>query len=162
VVALLASSSAPTPLYPVYQAEWGFSAITTTIVFGVYAIAVLASLLTFGSLSDHVGRRPVLLVALLVQAVTMWVFATAGGVPQLLAARVVQGLATGAAVGAGRAGLLDLDRVRVRSPTPWRRCSAPPPGRCSVGCSCSCCRPRPGWSSSCCRSCSWPRRSGSR
>jgi len=112
VVALLASSSAPTPLYPVYQAEWGFSAITTTIVFGVYAIAVLTALLTFGSLSDHVGRRPVLLLALLVQAATMWVFATAGGVPQLLAARIVQGLATGAAVGAVGAGLLDLDRVR--------------------------------------------------
>src|SRR5690348_9636472 len=40
-VSLLASSSAPTPLYPLYQAQWGFSAITTTIVFGAYAVAVL-------------------------------------------------------------------------------------------------------------------------
>ncbi len=63
-VFFLAGSSAPTPLYAVYQAAWGFSPLTTTIVFGVYALAVLAALLTVGSLSDYVGRRPVLLVAI--------------------------------------------------------------------------------------------------
>lgn len=112
VVFLLAGSSAPTPLYSIYQARWGFSPITTTVVFGVYALAVLVSLLTVGSLSDHLGRRPVLLVALAVQAVTMVVFATADGVPVLMAARVLQGLSTGAALGAVGAGLLDLDRAR--------------------------------------------------
>src|SRR5262245_18302621 len=112
VVTLLASSSAPTPLYPVYQAEWGFSAITTTVVFGAYAIAVLAALLIVGSLSDHIGRRPVLIDALLAQDATMWVFATATGFRQLLTARVVQGLVTGAAIAAVGAALLDLDRVR--------------------------------------------------
>ncbi len=108
----LASSSAPTPLYAVYQSEWHFSPITTTVVFGVYALAVLTSLLIFGSLSDHVGRRPVLLVAVIVQAVTMLIFLNAGGVPELILARIVQGLATGAALGAVGAGLLDLDRAR--------------------------------------------------
>lgn len=63
-VFFLAGSSAPTPLYAVYHAAWGFSPLTTTIVFGVYALAVLAALLTVGSLSDYVGRRPVLLVAI--------------------------------------------------------------------------------------------------
>jgi MFS family permease len=108
----LAGSSAPTPLYAVYQAEWGFSPITVTVVFGIYALAVLAALLVFGSLSDHIGRRPILLVALVMQAATMLVFATAAGVPELIAARVVQGLSTGAAVGALGAGLLDLNRAR--------------------------------------------------
>ncbi len=108
----LAGSSAPTPLYAVYQAEWGFSPITVTVVFGVYALAVLAALLTFGSLSDHVGRRPILIVAVLVQAATMVVFAEADGVPELLAARIVQGLATGSAMGAIGAGLLDIDKRR--------------------------------------------------
>jgi MFS family permease len=112
VVSLLAASSAPTPLYATYQAEWHFSPMTTTIVFGVYAVAVLLALLVFGRLSDHVGRRPVLLVALLVQAAALLVLALAGGVPALLAARVVQGLATGAALAALGAGMLDLDRVR--------------------------------------------------
>jgi MFS family permease len=111
-VALLAGSSAPTPLYAIYEAKWGFSPITVTIVFGVYAVAVLTALLVTGRLSDHVGRRPVLLAALLLQALVMLVFATAGGVPQLLIARVLQGLSTGAALSALGAGLLDLDRAR--------------------------------------------------
>ena len=108
----LASSSAPTPLYAVYQSEWHFSPITTTVVFGIYALAVLASLLVFGSLSDYVGRRRVLLVSVLIQAVTMLIFLNASGVPELLVARIVQGLSTGAALGAVGAGLLDLDRHR--------------------------------------------------
>jgi MFS family permease len=112
IVSLLASSSAPTPLYPLYQADWGFSSITTTVVFGVYALSVLAALLTLGKVSDHVGRLPVLLTALAVQAAAMLVFATADGVPALLVARVVQGLATGAALGAIGAGMLDIDPRR--------------------------------------------------
>ena len=112
IVTLLAASAAPTPLYAIYQARWGFTPITTTIVFGVYAVAVLASLLTLGKLSDHVGRRPVLLAAITVQAAALLVFTVASGVPELLIARVVQGLATGAALGAIGAGLLDVDRER--------------------------------------------------
>ena len=112
IVTLLAASAAPTPLYAIYQARWGFTPITTTIVFGVYAVAVLASLLTLGKLSDHIGRRPVLLAAITVQTAALLVFTTASGVPELLIARIVQGLATGAALGAIGAGLLDLDRER--------------------------------------------------
>jgi MFS family permease len=112
IVSLLAASSAPTPLYATYQAEWGFSPMTTTVVFGVYAVAVLLALLVFGRLSDHVGRRPVLFVALAVQAAALLVFAFATGVPELMLARVVQGLATGAALAALGAGMLDLDRSR--------------------------------------------------
>jgi predicted MFS family arabinose efflux permease len=112
IVSFLAGSSAPTPLYSTYQVAWGFSPITTTLVFGVYAFAVLAALLTAGSLSDYIGRRPVLLVASALQVVVMWIFAHSAGVSGLLAGRVVQGLSTGAAVGAIGAGLLDLDRVK--------------------------------------------------
>jgi hypothetical protein len=110
IVALLASSAAPTPLYAIYQARWHFTPITTTVVFGVYAIAVLAGLLTLGKLSDHVGRRPVLLTAVTVHATALVIFATATGVPALLSARVVQGLSTGAALGAIGAAMLDMDR----------------------------------------------------
>ncbi len=111
-VSFLAGSLAPTPLYPVYQAEWGFSALTTTEIFGIYALALLGSLLFVGRLSDHVGRRPVLIVATLVQAVVMFIFATANGVGALMLARVVQGIATGAALGAVGAGMLDLNKAR--------------------------------------------------
>ena len=112
VVSLLAASAAPTPLYAIYQRMWGFTPITITIVFGVYAVAVLAALLTLGRLSDSVGRRPVLLTALGVQIVSMVVYATAGGVGELMGARIIQGLATGAALGAIGAGMLDIDRQR--------------------------------------------------
>ncbi|MFS4092061.1 MFS transporter [Streptomyces sp. AF1A] len=112
LVSLLAASSAPTPLYALYQREWGFSPITVTVVFGVYAVAVLVSLLIFGKISDHVGRRPVLVTALLGQALAMVAFIDAGGVSTLLAARVIQGLSTGAAVGALGAAMLDIDPRR--------------------------------------------------
>ena len=111
IVALLASSAAPTPLYAIYQAEWHFTPITTTVVFGVYAMAVLLGLLTLGKLSDHIGRRPVLLTAIVVQAGSLLIFATATGVPALLTARVIQGLSTGAALGAIGAAMLDMDRA---------------------------------------------------
>jgi predicted MFS family arabinose efflux permease len=112
ILFFLVGSIAPTPLYVVYQAAWGFSPIMITVVFGIYALAVLSALLVVGSLSDFVGRRPVLLVTTLMQTVTMALFATAHGVGALLVARVVQGLATGAAVGAVGAGMLDIDRSK--------------------------------------------------
>jgi MFS family permease len=107
-IALLAASSAPSPLYTIYQAEFGFSPITLTAIFAVYVLALLLSLLTVGRLSDHVGRRPVLAAALLVEAISMALFLEADGVGMLYAARIVQGLATGAAVGVLGAYLLDL------------------------------------------------------
>lgn len=105
---LLAASSAPSPLYPVYQAEFGFSALTLTAIFAVYVLALLLSLLTVGRLSDFLGRRPVLAGALLLEAGAMAVFLDAHSVPALYVARVVQGLATGSAVGVVGAYLLDL------------------------------------------------------
>jgi MFS family permease len=111
-VSFLAGSSAPTPLYSLYQSEWGFSAITTTMIFGIYAIAVLASLLVTGRLSDHIGRRPVLFAAIGAQLVAMIAFGTAGSVGDLIMARIIQGLSAGAAVAAVGGGLLDLNRER--------------------------------------------------
>ncbi|GAA4569057.1 MFS transporter [Micromonospora coerulea] len=112
LVSFVAASTAPTPLYGIYQARWHFSPVTTTVVFAVYALAVLASLLTVGKLSDHVGRRPVLLVAIAVQIISLVIFIVATGVPTLLAARVVQGLSAGAATGAVGAAMLDINRAR--------------------------------------------------
>jgi MFS family permease len=106
--ALLFASSAPSPLYVVYQQEWGFSAITLTSVFAVYALALLAALIVAGSVSDHVGRRPTLLFALVVEMAGMLAFAEAQGVGWLFAARTLQGVGTGIAMGSISAALLDL------------------------------------------------------
>lgn len=110
LVLVLSASGVPSPLYRVYQQQFGFSAGVLTLVFGIYSFALLAALLVVGALSDHVGRRPVLAAALAVQAVAMGLFVAADGAGWLLAARAVQGLATGALTGCLGAALLDLQR----------------------------------------------------
>ena len=118
IVALLASSAAPTPLYAIYQAKWGFTPITTTVVFGVYALAVLAGAADrrAGCLTTSAGGRCCSAPSPC-RSSSLVIFATATGVPELLAARVVQGLSTGAALGAIGAAMLDIDRDRGTSPT---------------------------------------------
>jgi predicted MFS family arabinose efflux permease len=111
-VSFLAGSSAPTPLYPLYMTQWGLTPLMVTLIFGIYALAVLLALLVAGRLSDHLGRRPVLLTAALAQAATMVLFGTATSLTGLLIARVVQGLTTGAAIGAVGAAMIDLDKTR--------------------------------------------------
>jgi MFS family permease len=105
----LAASSAPSPLYVVYQDEWGFSATTLTVVFAVYVFGLLASLLVLGGLSDYVGRRPLIAASIALEAVAMVLFIVAGDVGVLMAARVVQGVATGMAMTTMGAALVDLD-----------------------------------------------------
>src|SRR6187397_1366051 len=63
-VVFMAASSAPSPLYVVYQQLWGFSAMTLTVVFAVYVLGLIGSLLVLGALSDYIGRRPVLAAAI--------------------------------------------------------------------------------------------------
>jgi predicted MFS family arabinose efflux permease len=111
-VSFLAGSSIPTPLYPLYQSLWGLNPMTITVVFGVYALGVLTGLLFAGRLSDHLGRRPVLIAAASGQVVVMVMFATAGGAAGLIAARVLQGLTAGAALAAVGAAMIDLNKAR--------------------------------------------------
>ena len=104
----LVAASAPAPLYGVYQAQFRFSAATLTAIFAVYAFVVLITLLVFGSLSDYLGRRPVIIATLAVSIGACALFLTAHGVGQLFTARVLQGIAVGAATGALGAALIDL------------------------------------------------------
>lgn len=108
-VLFMAASSAPSPLYVIYQHEWNFSATTLTTVFAVYVVGMIAALLVLGALSDHIGRRPVLASAIALEAVAMALFVVAGDVSILLTARFVQGVATGAAMTALGATLVDLN-----------------------------------------------------
>lgn len=104
----LFAAAAPSPLYSVYAARWHFSAAALTEVFAVYAVALLVALLFTGSLSDYLGRRPVILAALLVQIASMLTFVFASDIRWLFAARITQGIATGVATGALAASLVDL------------------------------------------------------
>lgn len=109
MLCFFAASSAPTPLYHVYQHAWGFSSALLTLIFAVYALSLLGTLLVLGSLSDYLGRRPVIFVALLLEIVSMLLFMGAVDVGWLIAARIVQGIATGIASSALGAAMLDTD-----------------------------------------------------
>ncbi len=104
----LFAAAAPSPLYAVYAARWHFSAVALTEVFAVYAIALLAALLFTGSLSDSLGRRPVILAALAIQLASVLMFIFATSVEWLFAARIAQGIATGVATGPLAASFVDL------------------------------------------------------
>jgi MFS family permease len=109
---IAASSSAVTPLYHLYQASMHLTPFWITVVFSSYVASLLAALLTVGGLSDYVGRRPVILVALLLNAVAMVLFSEARDVGQLILARMVQGLCVGVGTTAMGAAILDTNRAR--------------------------------------------------
>jgi MFS family permease len=114
LVLFLAASSAPSPLYVVYQQQWQFTAWVLTVVFALYVIGLLGSLLVVGALSDHLGRRPVLAAAIGLEMVALALFAVAGDVVVLSVARVLQGIATGAATTTLSATLVDLEPSHAR------------------------------------------------
>src|ERR1700760_2908928 len=105
---LFFASAAASPLYPVYQAEFGFSSATLTAVFAVYVLVLLVTLLFFGSVSDYLGRLPVIITALVLSVAGCAVFLTAHNVGALYVARSLQGIATGLASGAIGAALIGL------------------------------------------------------
>jgi MFS family permease len=112
LLSFLAASTAPTPLYHLYQEQMQFSAATLTLIFGVYALSLLAALLTVGSLSDYLGRKPVIFTAVVLNMLAMLLFIHADSVAWLISARVLQGFATGMATAVLGATLLDTDRER--------------------------------------------------
>jgi hypothetical protein len=107
-----ASGAAPTPLYHQYQESLGLTPSTITIIFAAYVLSLLAALLTVGSLSDYIGRRPAILAALILNVVSMAMFMTADSATALIAARALQGFATGLATATLGAAILDNDRSR--------------------------------------------------
>src|SRR6201987_4838455 len=107
-----ASGAAPTPLYHQYQESFGLTPFTITIIFAAYVLSLLAALLTVGSLSDYIGRRPAILAALILNVVSMAIFMAADSAAALIAARALQGFATGLATATLGAAILDNDRSR--------------------------------------------------
>jgi hypothetical protein len=107
-----ASGAAPTPLYQQYQETFGLTPFMLTIVFAAYVLSLLAALLTVGSLSDYIGRRPAIAAALLLNIGAMVMFMTASTGIALIVARSVQGFATGLATATLGATILDTDRGR--------------------------------------------------
>jgi MFS family permease len=98
----------PTPLYALYQGQFGFSELMVTVIFATYALGVIASLLLFGRLSDEIGRRGALLPGLALSALSAVAFLLAHGVAPLLVGRLLSGLSAGIFTGTATATLIDL------------------------------------------------------
>ncbi|WP_378739534.1 MFS transporter [Nocardia brasiliensis] len=111
VMAVFVLSNAATPLYVVWQRELGFSAGTLTAIFAGYIVGLLGALLVAGVVSDRVGRKPVLLPAIALAMVACVLFATASSIAVLAVARLLTGIAVGAAVSAGMAAVTDVAGV---------------------------------------------------
>ncbi|MFI5679986.1 MFS transporter [Streptomyces cellulosae] len=116
VTAVFVLSNAATPLYVLWQRDIGFSKGTLTVVFAFYILGLIGSLLVSGVVSDRLGRKPVLLPALVLALAACLIFATATTVAALIVARLFTGIAVGAVVSAGMAAVTDVagpERKRI-------------------------------------------------
>ena len=93
-----AVSAAPTPIYRFYREALGLTPFSITLVFATYSFAMIASFLTVARLSDYVGRKPMIVLALGLNAVALLLFFVAESAGTLILARAVQGIATGVAL----------------------------------------------------------------
>ncbi|MFF6638514.1 MFS transporter [Streptomyces althioticus] len=103
----MTGTTLPTPLYPLYQQKFGFSELTVTVVYAVYAFAVIGALLLAGNASDAVGRRPVLLWGLACAAASAVCFLLASDIAWLYAGRLLSGLSAGLFTGAATAYVME-------------------------------------------------------
>ncbi|WP_312969236.1 MFS transporter [Acinetobacter gerneri] len=110
LMSFMAAASAPAPLYQIYQSLWHFSPVILTLIFATYALFLLLALLIAGSISDYIGRKPVILLAILLQMTSMMFFLFSNDINMLFVARAIQGIATALAVSSIGAALLDLNK----------------------------------------------------
>lgn len=115
---VMTGTTVPTPMYALYQQELGFSPVVQTVIFAVYAVGVLAALLLFGRWSDQLGRRPLLLAALVAGLVSSIVFLVAGPVWVLLVGRLLSGVSAGIVAGAATAAVIEAAPPRWRDRAP--------------------------------------------
>jgi MFS family permease len=101
------ASAAASVLYPIYESKWHLSSVVVTSVFGTYPVVLLLVLLFFGGVSDYVGRRRAMLFGIALIALSAVLFAVAPSVGWLFAARALQGIGTGFAIGAASAKLVE-------------------------------------------------------
>jgi len=98
----------PTPLYPIYQQQLGFSELIITVIFAAYAVGVIGALVLFGSWSDQLGRRPMLLAGLAFSAASALVFMFADNLGLLLLGRLLSGLSAGIFTGTATVAVVEL------------------------------------------------------
>lgn len=105
---VMAYATVPTPLYSLYQERDGFPVAVITLIFAAFAVGVVVSLFLLGHVSDWLGRRRMLTIAILVSALSAAMFLLWADVPGLLAARVVNGASIGILTATATAHLGEL------------------------------------------------------
>ena len=105
--AVMLGTTLPSPMYGLYAEHLHFAVLTTTVIFATYAGGVLFALFAFGSWSDAIGRRPVLVVGTLCAIASALVFLAAGTLPMLLLGRLLSGLSAGLFTGTATAAVIE-------------------------------------------------------
>ena len=93
-------SSMILPLVPYYATRMGATGLAVGVILASFSIGQLVSAPSWGRFSDRYGRRPAIILGLIVSVVAYLVFAYAGSLTLLLVSRFVQG------IGAGTVGVL--------------------------------------------------------
>ncbi|GGN62248.1 MFS transporter [Streptomyces albiflavescens] len=112
VFVVMAASSAPSPLYGLYQQQWHFGTATSTIIYACYALGAVLTLLLAGGLAEHLGTQRTIVVALATIVVSFLAFLLATGAWALCLARLIQGVAVGLLTSSAGSALADLHRDR--------------------------------------------------
>jgi MFS family permease len=107
LVLVFAAAGTPVPLFNLYRAEDGITNADLGFVSVGYFVGAATSLLIFGRLSNHLGRRPVALVALALAAASCLLLMSVHKASVLLSACLLQGLACGLASTALGAYVID-------------------------------------------------------
>ena len=124
----MVGATLPTPLYPLFEQRYGFGSLLVTVIFGIYAFGVIGGLILFGNLSDRVGRKPLLVLGLVLSAASALLFLFAGSLTPIYVARVVSGFSAGIFTGTATAYVIDLAPPAVAASR-----ASQPSSRTSVG-----------------------------
>ncbi|MDN5767021.1 MAG: MFS transporter [Humibacillus sp.] len=108
---LMAFTTLPTPLYPLYQQRDGFPTFVITLIFAAYGFGVMAGLYLTGHVSDYLGRRKVIMAAASVELASAIMFTLLADTTSLLIARFLCGVGIGALTATATAHLSELRSV---------------------------------------------------
>jgi MFS family permease len=107
-VLLLAGSNLATPLFPIYERQYGFGSAMVSLLFGVYVAALIPSMLTLGRITDRIGRRPALVAGTAATVASSIAFAGARNVGWLFAGEIIYGVAAGLVMSASTVTIREL------------------------------------------------------
>ena len=106
---LLMGATIPTPLYGIYRSEFALSQISITLIYAAYSVGVVPTLFFFGPLGDAIGRKPLLILAVVISLIGTAIISLSPGLEWLIIGRLAQGVGVGAVLGNATAALVELE-----------------------------------------------------